>query len=58
MPHIYSVRRSVIERVTYSKGSVLIILLHRTAVFLVSSRDRSVALTRRIVALGTRTAAF
>ena len=46
------------EGVTYSKGSVLIILLLRTAVLLVSARDRSVALTRRIAALGTRMAAF
>lgn len=46
------------EGVTYSKGSLLIILLLRTAVLLVSATDRSVALTRRIVALGTRMAAF
>lgn len=46
------------EGVTYSKGGVLIILLLGTAVLLVSARDRSVALTRRIAALGTRMAAF
>ena len=46
------------EGVTYSKGSLLIILLLRTAVLLVSATDRSVALTRRIAALGTGMAAF
>ena len=46
------------EGVTYSKGSLLIILLLRTSVLLVSATDRSVALTRRIVALGTGMAAF
>lgn len=46
------------ERVTYSEGSLLIILLLRTAVLLVSATDRSVALTRRIAALGTGMAAF
>ena len=48
----------VIERVTYSRGSLLIILLLRTAVLLVSATDRSVALTRRIADLGTGMAAF
>ena len=46
------------ERVTYSKGGVLIILLLRTTVLLLTARDRSVALTRRIAALGTGMAAF
>lgn len=46
------------EGATYSKGGVLIILLLRTAVLLLSARDRSVALNRRIAALGTRMAAF
>ena len=46
------------ERVTYSKGGVLIILLLRTAVLLLTARDRSVSLNRRIAALGTRMAAF
>ena len=46
------------EGVTYSKGGVLIILLLRTAVLLLTARDRSVALNRRIAALGTRMAAF